>query len=203
MWRNSGQSAAVPAMAASTCSQRPCSRQMRPISGDRIDGIRRSRAHRGADEARAPARCRSCGDLPRQRIGPHGETFVDLDQAQVVAPQAGDPHAFLDRRMGLRRGVGDQRAIAAALIAGAVRGPFAGGQDRAQRRAGRRVLDHAAAGAVDWNFCGRPSRSTSQSSTWVSSSVQAGLVAQSIPCTPSPAESSSPRIDGPELFDGK
>ena len=45
--------------------------------------------------------------------------------------------------------------------------------------------------------------STIQSSTCVSSSVQAGLVAQSIPCTPRPAESSSPRIDGPELFDGK
>ena len=47
---------------------------------------------------------------------------------------------------------------------------------------------------------GRPSISTSQSSTWVSSSVQAGLVAHSIPWTPRPAESSSPRIEGPELL---
>jgi hypothetical protein len=44
---------------------------------------------------------------------------------------------------------------------------------------------------------------TSQSRTWVSSSVHAGLVAQSIPWTPRPAARSSPRIDGPELFDGK
>ena len=33
--------------------------------------------------------------------------------------------------------------------------------------------------------------------------MQAGLVAQSMPWTPRPAESSSPRIAGPELFDGK
>jgi len=38
---------------------------------------------------------------------------------------------------------------------------------------------------------------TSQSSTWVSTSVQAGLVDHSIPCTPSPAETSSPRMLGP------
>ena len=55
----------------------------------------------------------------------------------------------------------------------------------------------------DRNRSGRPSSSTIQSRTWVSSSVQAGLVAQSIPCTPSPAESSSPRTDGPELLAGK
>ena len=50
---------------------------------------------------------------------------------------------------------------------------------------------------------GSPSSSAVQSTTTVSSSVQAGLVAQSMPCTPSPAESSSPRIAGPEEFDGK
>ena len=50
---------------------------------------------------------------------------------------------------------------------------------------------------------GSPSRSTSQSSTWVSSSVHAGLVAQSMPCTPNPEESRSPRIEGPEALAGK
>ena len=53
------------------------------------------------------------------------------------------------------------------------------------------------------NFSGRPSIVAIQSSTCVSSSVQAGLVAQSMPCTPSPAESSSPRMEGPELLAGK
>src|SRR5271154_4757006 len=57
--------------------------------------------------------------------------------------------------------------------------------------------------AVERNFRGRSSISTSQSRTWVSSSVHAGLVAQSIPCTPSPEESKSPRIAGPEALAGK
>ena len=50
---------------------------------------------------------------------------------------------------------------------------------------------------------GRPSSSTIQSSTSVSSSVHAGDVTQLIPWTPSPAASSSPRIDGYVVFDGK
>jgi hypothetical protein len=53
------------------------------------------------------------------------------------------------------------------------------------------------------NFSGNPSIAAIQSSTCVSSSVQAGLVAQSMPCIPNPAESNSPRIDGPELLAGK
>ena len=39
--------------------------------------------------------------------------------------------------------------------------------------------------------------------TWVSSSVQAGLVDHSIPCTPRPEERRSPRIPGPEALQGK
>src|SRR5580700_948839 len=53
------------------------------------------------------------------------------------------------------------------------------------------------------NFFGKPSMGTSQSSTCVSSSVQAGLVDQSMPCTPSPEEIRSPRIPGPEPLLGK
>ena len=45
--------------------------------------------------------------------------------------------------------------------------------------------------------------STSQSSTCVSSSVQAGLVAHSIPCTPNPEETRSPSIAGGDAFPGK
>ena len=58
-------------------------------------------------------------------------------------------------------------------------------------------------GDDDRNLSGRPSMPTSQSIRWVSSSVQAGLVTHIIPCTPSPAESSSPRIAGPEVLAGK
>ena len=50
---------------------------------------------------------------------------------------------------------------------------------------------------------GRSSSSTIQSSISVSSSVHAGDVTQLMPCTPSPAASSSPRIDGYDVFDGK
>src|ERR1700689_1785703 len=55
----------------------------------------------------------------------------------------------------------------------------------------------------DRNVSGSPSIGTSQSSTCVSSSVQAGLVDQSMPCTPSPEERRSPRIPGPEELLGK
>src|SRR5579883_25155 len=58
-------------------------------------------------------------------------------------------------------------------------------------------------GPADLKLSGSPTMSAIQSSTCVSSSVQAGLVAQSIPCTPSPADKSSPRIDGPEVLAGK
>src|SRR5437660_7877512 len=44
---------------------------------------------------------------------------------------------------------------------------------------------------------------TSQSITCVSSSVQAGLVDHSIPCTPRPEERRSPRMPGPDALQGK
>src|SRR5450432_4342867 len=56
---------------------------------------------------------------------------------------------------------------------------------------------------VERKFSCSPSAGTSQSSTSVSSSVHAGLVAHSIPCTPSPEESRSPRIEGPDVLLGK
>src|SRR5215207_4878079 len=50
---------------------------------------------------------------------------------------------------------------------------------------------------------GSPSRSTSQSSTWLSTSVRAGLVDHSIPCAPSAAATSSASTEGAETFAGK
>src|ERR1700684_1986824 len=55
----------------------------------------------------------------------------------------------------------------------------------------------------DKNFSGNPSIPTSQSITCDSSSVHAGLVDHNIPCTPSPDESKSPRIPGPDPLHGK
>jgi hypothetical protein len=56
---------------------------------------------------------------------------------------------------------------------------------------------------VERNRCGRSSRWASQSIITVSSSVQAGLVAQSMPCTPSPELTRSPSTLGPEVLAGK
>ena len=53
------------------------------------------------------------------------------------------------------------------------------------------------------NRSGRSSNSAIQSTTRSSNSVQAGDVTQLIPLTPSPADSSSPRIAAWELFAGK
>ena len=50
---------------------------------------------------------------------------------------------------------------------------------------------------------GRPSMPHIQSITCVSSSVHAGDVLHSMPCTPRPADSSSPRMLGPDAFAGK
>jgi len=58
-------------------------------------------------------------------------------------------------------------------------------------------------GPLERNRSGRPRSSTSQSRMTVSISVQAGLVAHSIPFTPRPAATSSPRIAGGEAFAGK
>ena len=49
---------------------------------------------------------------------------------------------------------------------------------------------------VVFQFSGRPMAVTSQSRTRDSISVTAGAVDHSIPCTPSPAETSSPSTDG-------
>ena len=56
---------------------------------------------------------------------------------------------------------------------------------------------------VERNRSGRSSSSASQSSITVSSSVQAGLVAQSMPCTPRPELTRSPSTLGPEVLAGK
>jgi hypothetical protein len=56
---------------------------------------------------------------------------------------------------------------------------------------------------VERKRSGNPSKSTIQSRTWVSSSVQAGLVAHNMPWTPSAAETRSPRTAGSDALAGK
>jgi hypothetical protein len=56
---------------------------------------------------------------------------------------------------------------------------------------------------VERNEAGSPRSSANQSRTCCSSSVAAGLVTQDIPWTPRPAETRSPRTEGPEVLAGK
>src|SRR5690606_25650217 len=58
-------------------------------------------------------------------------------------------------------------------------------------------------GPPERNRSGSPSNSTLQPSTWVSSSVHAGLVDHTMPCTPRPEETRSPSTDGPDALAGK
>ena len=55
-----------------------------PISGSGSMAFDEVVPDGGADEARDPARRLVLRNLPRQRIGAHGEVLVDLDRAQVL-----------------------------------------------------------------------------------------------------------------------
>ena len=105
MARNSGQMAAVPARAASTCSHDVVPAADLADAPQRIEAQRRRRARRGADEAR-PAACRNVGGHGLgQAVGPHGPLLVDLDAAKLCASQSGDAESLFDRGMGLGRGI--------------------------------------------------------------------------------------------------
>src|SRR5690606_7836411 len=87
-------------------------------------------------------------------------------------------------------------------------GPSPAARQRAATRAHRVALDAESwmtppPAAVERNRSGRPRSSAIQSRTWVSSSVTAGEVDQSIPCTPSVDEIRSASTDGPDAPVGK
>ncbi len=170
----------------------------------RVKAVGRGRAHRGRHKARLPPGLAVAGELLRQCVGPHGEALVHFDRAsgsrgparQSSRPSlpTNGPGSRCRPRTGRRSRARwtENRWPARALPAGHT-------ARRWRRCPGSRPLRSAA----DLNCAGRPSMSAIQSSTCVSSSVQAGLVAHSMPCTPRPAESNSPRMDGPELLAGK
>ena len=118
---------------------------MRGDFPDRIDGVRRRGADRGADEAGHQAGFLVRLDLAGEGVGTHGEVAVHFDQAQVVGAEAGDFDGLLDGRMRLGGGIRDQAAVAALAVAVKVSGALAGGKQGAQRGTGSGVLDHAPA----------------------------------------------------------
>ena len=118
-----------------------------PDLGKGIDRVRRrrpdGRRHEEGDLTRRPIRRN-----PRcQCVRPHGELPVDIDQVKVLPPDPHDANGLLDRRMRLRRGVGDQGSIETRLVPLETRRPLARCEERAERRARGAVLDDPAAGA--------------------------------------------------------
>ena len=89
---------------------------------------------------------RSAAIASASRSGRMAKCSSTSIRRRLSLPRPAIAHALLDRRMGLRRGVGHQRAVGAGQVALAAGGPLAGGQDRAERGRRGAVLDHAAAG---------------------------------------------------------
>ena len=145
---------------------------------------------------------RSAATIAASASGPHRERLGRGRRCAPVGADAGDAQPLLDARVRLRRGVGDERVVSPSGLTAPARRPPARRQDRHQRRLAGRALDHAAAGrrSSSGTRSGRPSSSAIQSSISVSSSVHAGDVTQLMPCTPRPAASSSPRIDGYDVL---
>ena len=123
--------------------------------GDRVHGVGRSRAHRGAHHARSQSGAAVRVDLARQGVRAHGEILVDFDEPQVLYADARDHGSLLQRGMGLRRDVGDEPSIASFLVADIVGGALACGQQGAERSARSGILNNAAAGVRRQEFFGQ------------------------------------------------
>ena len=117
--------------------------------GDRAQRIDRADAgsaeagdHAGRHAARARGRR---GSRPRAGRGACANSSSVGIRRRLAAAEARDRDRLLDRGVGLLGGVeGERRAGAEPFLVGAPAGrPLARAQDRAQRGAGRAVLDHA------------------------------------------------------------
>ena len=106
----------------------------------------------GGDEARDLSGLPVLGNRARERVGPHREALFDVDQPQVLPSQAGDLNRLLDRGMRLRGRVRDEPPVGAALVDPEAGRALARSEERAQRRARRRVLEDAASGPIRAEF---------------------------------------------------
>ena len=176
-----------------------------------IHGAGRRRADGGADHRGHGPGGAIRGDRRLQRIDAHRIPLVGVDEPQVVAPEARNLHPLLDRGVGVARGVNGEPlprsarwAVADATFIGrAGARALARGDERGQRAARRTVLNDAAAGRARAEALRQPEQ-VDQPVEHVGLELGAGgLVAQSMPCTPNPEESRSPRIEGPEALAGK
>ena len=147
--RHSGSTIAEPAMAASTCSQRPCRRAIAamssigstavlvvvPVVATTAQGTRPACAIRGNGLARARR--------------PHRPIRVERIQPQMVAAEAGEQRGLLDRAVAVRRRVDDERrgsGLQPASREAVVGRALARAEQRDERAGGRGVLNDAAPG---------------------------------------------------------
>ena len=135
----------MPAIAASTCSQAPASRQISEIAAvgsNASDDVVPRVAH--TKNGVRPA-ARSAAIAVGERIGSHRVGGVVGDRADRLRPDAGDAQRLLDTRMGVRRGIGDEVRRVAIGVDGTAGRPPPCREHGDQRRLARRPLDHAAA----------------------------------------------------------
>ncbi len=202
--RNSGTRAAMPAIAASTCSH-TCSRsQIAPTSGvgsNAIDevvpwvvhtknGSRPASRSAAIIASRAPgciAKFASCGTM-RMRSVPIPAMRRPFSMPECAWAVAYATSREVSPSVLTAPSVARQRAARIATSTASLAEPW---------------ITPPPCSLVERNRSGRSSSSIIQSSISVSSSVHAGEVTQLMPCTPSPADSSSPRIDEYDVFAGK
>ena len=119
-----------------------------PDGAYRVDGVGRGGAHVGRDEEGCQPRGQVGFDLRAQGVGAQREVRVHGDVAQVVPPDARDHGRLVQRRVGLGRDV-RHKVAGRARVVGHVAGlALARRQHGRERRAGRRILNDAAAGCA-------------------------------------------------------
>src|SRR5262249_36623426 len=114
--------------------------------GQWIEGVRRSSAHRRADEERNKSCPAIFTDLFCQGVRPHGKLLVYGNQAQIVPADAGDLNVFFDRRMRLMGRVRHQPAVATPFVGGEICSALTRGEQGTERSAGSGVLDDSTTG---------------------------------------------------------
>ena len=119
--------------------------------GHRVDRVRRSRPHRRADEAGQLSGAAVLRDPSRERVRPHREAVVDVDQSQVLRFDRRSFYCSInvpDRGVSLGRRVRHETSVGADLVRTETGRPLSPRQQRAQGRARGGVLDDAAPGLL-------------------------------------------------------
>ncbi len=145
--RHSGRIIAEPAIAASTCSHRPCALAISAMAAIGVDRGDAGRADAGDDGRGLRAGVEIGADSRRQRVRPDRVRRVGLDMADIVAAKPRQQRRLVDGAVGVRGTVDDQRRgepREAAARQRKIARLLARANQRHQRRGRGGVLDHAA-----------------------------------------------------------